>query len=180
MLPCGVSAPLAVQMNTFLYVTLPLCSPSLFSMHPAGMVCFSTTATVHITVCDRMKTWKFLQIIYSNLQEYLIQKCTRWQDNFPLWMTGVIYSRMSKLLTSKKNVLWIFFKPGTKRNWSNDCKSIRIQSMNCVDHFNDAFIVPSPNPLSLHGIEQLRHSAKPLLLSSGGVIRYYIQDIDEH
>lgn len=52
--------------------------------------------------------------------------------------------------------------------------------MNCVDHFNDAFILPSPNPLSLYGIEQLRHSAKPLLLHSGGVIQDYIQVIDEH
>lgn len=34
-----------------------------------------------------------------------------------------------------------FFKPGTKRKRSYDFKCIRIQSMNCVDNFNDAFIV---------------------------------------
>lgn len=46
MFPCGVSAPLSAQKNTFLSVTLPHSLPlSLFFYTSHWKVCFSTTAT---------------------------------------------------------------------------------------------------------------------------------------
>lgn len=133
MLPCGVSAPLTVQMNTFLYVTLPLRFPFSFFFHKSlWKVCFSTTATVHIRPRDLMKTWKLLQIItgISNPKMYKMSNysplCLLKPYDVSLELFTAECPSCSHLSKISNELFFFFFKPGTNSNLSYGSKSIRI------------------------------------------------------